>query len=485
MRAGLKMQISPSLKVWSQDQCHELHLKSLEILERTGVVVHDDQALKIYKEGGAYVQGNRVYIPAWMVAEALRTAPERIVLKGRGERKVHLEGRIVNYGLGTDLPYFQDWRTGEYKRTSLTDIINTAIVADCLPNLDFMASLGLAGDVTTQLADLYHFKAMHQYTSKPLFMTATDRENLQGLIDLAAVSAGGYEELKRNPVFLLYTEPISPLVNSKEALQKLMLASKYGIPVTYTSGIASGSTGPVTLAGTLAVANAEGLAGLVLHQLVNPGAPFLYGIVASPTDLATTICKYSGPEMPLNYCVVGAMGQYYKLPTFGQSGCSDAAVVDQQAAIDAMFSIFVAALSGTNLVHDNGYIGNGLVGSLEMLVLCDECISYTKHFMKGIELTPEALALDLIHEIGPGGNFLGAEHTLQNFRQVNWFARYLNRKDYRNWAAAGAKTMEMSIKEEVSRILATHRPDLLADSIVEEMDTIILEHEQRVAKHAS
>ena len=214
-------------------------------------------------------------------------------------------------------------------------MIDSAIVADYS---NAVASLGLAGDVTTELADLYHFKAMQEH--RPMLVIANNKDTLQGIIDMAAVCVGGYEELKRNPVFMLQ-RPISPLVNSKEAIQKLMLASEYEIPVTHAAGITSGTTGPVTLAGTLALGNAEGLAGLVLHQLVNPGAPFMYGIVPAPCDMATTICCYGGPEIPLYFCVVGEMGRYYGLPSFGQAGATDSAVLDQQAAIDAMFSMWL------------------------------------------------------------------------------------------------------------------------------------------------
>ncbi len=460
MRVGYKAQVTPGLKVWTQDQCYELHLKSLEILERTGMIVHDEDALKVYKDGGAYVKGNRVYIPASMVNEALKTAPERIVLQGRGKR-IYLEENQVNYGLGTDLPDFQEWKTGKYRRCLLRDVKDSAVVTDYLPNMDFVASMGIASDVTTRLADLYHFKVMVENTEKPLFMTVTDKDNLQAMIDMSAAVVGGYEELKRNPLFLLYREPVSPLVNSKEAHQTLMLASKYEIPVTYAAGITSGTTGPVTLAGNLALGNAECLGGLVLHQLVNPGAPFMYGIVPAPADMITTICCYGGPEIPLYFCIVGEMGRFYKLPSFGQAGNTDAAVLDQQAAIDAMFSIFIAALSGTNLVHDNGYICNGLVGSLEMLVLCDECVSMTKHFMKGIgisSLNDQAAADD------------------------TWMPRYLNRKNYEEWKAEGSPSMNQKIKDEVEYILNNHKPKPLAASVVEEMDRIIQENEKRVKK---
>ena len=484
MQVAYKDQVTPGVEVWTQDQCHEIHLKALEILEKVGMQIHNEEALKVYAAGGAYVKGNMVYISAGMVKKALSTAPERIILYGRNGKKIYLEDGIANYGLGTDLPVFQDWKTGENHKSCLQDVIDAAVVTDYLPNFDFCASLGIASDVTTRLADLYHFKAMYTHTEKPILMTATDGPNLQGLIDMAAAASGGYEELKRKPIFLLYTEPISPLVHSKEALDKLMLASKYSIPVTYASGISNGTTAPITMAGTIALANAEGLAGLVLHQLINPGAPFLYGIVASPADMQTTIVTYGGPETPLFYLAAGAMGRYYNLPSYGLSGCTDSPVLDQQAAIEGMFSILSAAMSGNCLIHDNGYLGCGMIGSLEMLVYCDECISFVRHFLKGIQFTEKSLAadIDLIAEIGPGGNYIDHENTFNNFKKVSWFPRYLSKKDYQSWIKEGKKTMRDRMRDEIENILANHRAPLPADDVVEAMDEIIAEHEQRVQR---
>ncbi len=453
----------PELKIWTRDQCYELHLRSLEILERTGIIVHDETAREIYKKGGARVKGKRVHLPAWMIKEAINTAPDRITLYGRGGNLVELRDRIINYGLGTDLPNFRDTFTGEYRQTTYQDIVDVARVTDYLANLDFVASLGLASDVTTRLADLYHFQAMLLHCSKPIFTTATDRENLQALIDMAAVVAGGYDELKEKPSFLLYTEPISPLVNSVEAHQKLILAAEHEIPVTYAAGISAGATGPMTIAGNFALANAEGLGGLVLHQLVNPGAPFLYGVVPGPMDMKTTITLYGGPEVPLNYCLAGEMSDFYHLPSFGLSGCTDSAQLDEQAAIEGMFSIFAAAHSGTNLVHDNGYIGNGLVGSLDMLLFCDECINMVKYYMNGIPMGPGKLSTD-------------PEQVMKEIADERWDFSYLDRKQENR----GNNTLEQHIKEKIEYILNTHTPEPLTGKIVEELEQIIRKNEERL-----
>jgi trimethylamine--corrinoid protein Co-methyltransferase len=474
---------SPSFYMWTEDQLHKLHLASLEILERTGVRVYEKEALKLLKDAGAFIDGDLVRIPAWLVEEAIRSAPEKVVLSGRnGERKVYLEEGVCSFGLGTDLPFFVDPVTNIIRETTIQDVENVAKVSEYCPNFDFTASLGLAHDVTTQLADLYHFRALATYSSKPILMTAADYDNLKALIDMAAILAGGYEELRRSPQMVLYAEPISPLVNSKEAVEKLLLCAEYGIPVTYASGIIAGATGPATIAGSLALGNAEGLAGLVMHQLKAKGAPFIYGLVFSVMDMHSAISCYGGPELPLGHTIVGQLGKFYKLPTYGTAGCSDSCEIDAQAGMESIYSNMLAALSGTNLVHDNGYLGSGLVGSLEKMLLDDESIGFVKRFMEGIELSEETLALDLIHEVGPGGNFLQQDHTYKYFRKETWYPRFFNRKHFENWIQAGKKTTKDRISTRVMELLNSEKQKILTDKMQLSLEEIIKENEKRLTK---
>lgn len=474
---------SPSFFMWTEDQLQALHLASLEILERTGVRVYEKEALKLLKDAGAFVDGDLVKIPAWLVEEAIRSAPERIVLGSRNrERKVRLEEGVCNFGLGTDLPFFVDPLTNEIRETSIQDIENVAKISEYCSNFDFTASLGLAHNVTTKLADLYHFKALMTYSSKPILTTATDYHNLKALIDMAAVAAGGYQELRRSPQMVLYAEPISPLVNSREAVEKLLLCAEYGIPVTYASGIIAGATGPATLAGSLALGNAEGLAGLVMHQLKAKGAPFIYGVVFSVMDMHSAISCYGGPELPLGHTIVGQLGKFYKLPTYGTAGCSDSCEIDAQAGMESVYSTMLAALSGTNLVHDNGYLASGLVGSFEKMLLDDESIAFVKRFMEGIELTEDTLALDLIHQIGPGGNFLQEDHTYKYFRKETWYPRFFNRKHFENWHLGGKKTMKDQIRAQVLEQINSFKPEIITEEMQLTLEEIIKENEDRVKK---
>lgn len=471
-------QITPQFTFWTQDECQRFHLATLEVLEKTGVMVYEKEAQSLLKEAGCLVKENRVKIPAALIQWALDGPPERVVLANtRGERKIFLEEGMVSYGMGNDLAYFHPPQGGEIRRALLSDVQNAALVASRLEHIDFIASMALASDVPKGLEDLYHFQAMRWGCEKPLLASAIDRPVLERLLEMALVGVS-LEEFQQNPTFAVYGEPTSPLIHSQEAVEKLLFAAQHKIPITYASGVMSGATGPVTLAGSLVVGNAEALSGLLMHQLKKRGAPFIYGIVAAPMDMKSTICLYGGPEVPLLHMVVGEMGRFYQLPSYGISGCSDSCLLDLQAGLESTFSITAAAWSGTNLVHDNGYLGSGLIGSLEHLIMTHEVIGMVKHFMKGVAVNEETVPLDLIHSVGPGGHFLLADHTREHFRKETWYPQFMNRAHFPDWEKRDRRTMEERLRENLQEILALERNGV-SEKELQEMDRIILAEKKR------
>jgi trimethylamine--corrinoid protein Co-methyltransferase len=339
------------------------------------------------------------------------------------------------------LPDFRDPYTCQIRPTLLADVENTAKVVDKMENYAYVSNNGLGSDCNQRIWDLRSLKAMRMYCGKPNLTTATNRENLKAMIDMAAEMAGGYEELRRNPTLMLYNEPVSPLMNSMEAIQKLMLCAEHGIPTTYASGGVSGGTSPVTLSGSIVVSNAECLAGLVIHQLTRKGAPFIYGYIYGAMDMQSTMNVYGGPELGMVHAIMADMARYYDLPLYSTSGCTDALEVDAQAGTEGMFSILCAAMSGGNLVHDNGYTGLGSTGNLSMILLTNEHIGFAKRLIEGIKFDEESLAIDLIDKVGHGGDYISQKHTAKHFREEVYYPKYFNRKMYDAWKAEGGLTL--------------------------------------------
>jgi trimethylamine--corrinoid protein Co-methyltransferase len=465
----------PRLTMLTEDQCAIVHRASLEILRRTGVRVHHETALDLLRNTDAVTtDDNLVRLPAGLVEWALQQAPSRIALCRRGTSEVvaPLHGRTVNFGPGSDCPNYLDPRTGERRPFTANDVVDAVHVVDALPELAFCMSMGIPSDLGTSNAYRQQFALMLQHTTKPIVFVCDDGADCEASAAMAAALAGGMEELRLNPTLLLYAEPTTPLSHSRTATGKLLYMAEQGLPIVHSPAPMMGGTAPVTLAGGLALGNAEVLSSLVLHQLKHPGAPFVYGSGLHHMDMKTTISVYGAPEFQLARVAVAEMGQYYGLPTWGYAGHSDSCTMDEQAAADAAFSVQVALLAGQNLVHDVGYLEAGLTTSPEMIVFTAEIVSMMRRFVDGLVLDAESLALDVIHQVGPGGDFLTAKHTLAHFREL-WQPSLFDRKRADDWVAGGSKRLGKRLRETTVAIIEEHQPEPLSDGVQEELAYIL------------
>jgi trimethylamine--corrinoid protein Co-methyltransferase len=340
--------------------------------------------------------------------------------------------------------------------------------------------MGIAHDVTEAISDVHHFEAMVSNTSKPIVFTVWHLQNLRDIVEMASVVAGGPEALNQSPFVALYAEPISPLRLPADSTAKLLYMAGKGLPVVWTPGQTGGATSPVTIAGALAQGNAEALAGVVLAQLKREGAPVVYGQSRLHFDMASALCSYGAPEFMLSIAGSHELARYYKLPVWSYGACSDSKTFDQQAAFVGGLWTFVGALSGGNLMHDVGYLEAGLTTSLEYIVASDEFIGLVKRIMRGIEVSDETLALDVIDEVGPGGEFLSHAHTYDHFKE-DWFPSLFDRGSYESWVKEGKKPLGERANERVREILDTHDPLPLPEGAKDRLTSILAGAEARVA----
>jgi trimethylamine--corrinoid protein Co-methyltransferase len=421
-----------------------------------------------------------VRIPSWLVKEALNTTPPRIAVAGRDRHtRITLEKNKIYFGTGSDCPSLVDPYTDEVRKYTFQDVYNAARISDALPHIDFHMSLGLTSGVPAHTYDRHQFLAMLKGTSKPLVITAVDKEGLADQYRMACEVLGGAQEFAKAPLFVVYIEPSSPLSNSIQAVEKILYAAEMGIPAIYTPCIMCGATGPVTLAGGMVQCLAECLTGIVLAQLKRKGASVIIGGVESTIDMTTSVLSYGAPEMVLLSAAMTDVAKWLRLPMFSTAGCSDAKVLDQQAAIESAMSITVAALSGANLIHDVGYLESGLLGSYDMLVMSNEVIGMAKRILGGIAVTPETLAVDVIERVGPGGHYLAQPHTRQHFRSELWFPTLLDRQMRRAWEASGSETMAARIRAEVVNILEHHEPLPIAAEVEARLKDIVAQADEQ------
>ncbi len=473
--------IFSSVRLFSPQQLQMLHQASLEILRRTGVNVRDSQAVQLLQDAGCSVQGERVRFPAGVVEQALNQAPSRVVLCSRdGAPALHLEGSRTYFGTGSDLPFTRDVDSGERRPSLLNDVRNTARLVDALPNLDFVMSMGLPNDVPAQTADRHNFFTMTTNTLKPIVFTAWDEYGLQDILDMAEIIAGSRQRLALNPFLAAYLEPVSPLQHSGEVLRKVFMMADYGLPFVYSPAPIDGGTAPVTLAGCIAQANAEILSGLVIAQLYKPGTPFIWGAGSGPLDMRTLVNIYTGPETMLHCMAMAQLAhEFYHAPVWGFAGCSDSKLPDAQAGTESALWTLWSALAGANLVHDVGYIESGLTGSPEMMVINDEIISQVKRLLKGVQITAENLALDVIDQIGPGGSFLEHQHTSAHFREV-WYPRVFDRRAHNAWQEKGEPTALSNARSLAQEIIASHQPAALPEDQLTALRAILRRADERV-----
>ncbi|MFO7741599.1 MAG: trimethylamine methyltransferase family protein [Anaerolineae bacterium] len=468
-------QAYPRMAMLDDGQCRAIHLASLEILRRTGVRVYHDGALDLLRESDAVVSDeNLVRLPPGLVEWALDQVPSRVALCRRGSDEVvaPLEGRQVSFGPGSDCLNYLDPRTGERRKFTAQDVIDCVRLVDALPELNFCMSMGIPADLETDNAYRWQFASMVEHTTKPIVFVCDDRADCEAIVAMAAAAAGGVRDLRLNPTLLLYSEPSTPLKHSETATDKLLYMADQALPIVHSPAPMMGGTAPITLAGGLALGNAEVLSSLVMHQLRHPGAPFVYGSGLHHLDMRTTISVYSAPEFQMARVAVAEMGRFYGLPTWGYAGHSDSCVMDEQAAADAAFSVLVALLAGSNLVHDVGYLEAGLTTSPEMIVFTAEMIDMMRHFVGGVSLGAEALALEVIHGVGPGGEFLSTEHTMDHFRDV-WEPSLFNRQRVEDWVEAGGKRLGERLRERTVAILDEHEPAQLPEAVRQEIGTIL------------
>ncbi len=456
-------------------ECEKIHMASLEILARIGVDVHDPKALDILVKGGAQADGLRVRIPEYMVARALATAPKSITLYNRKGQVAMRAGKYnTYYGGGSDCLNILDHRTGERRRPVLSDVKEASTLMDALPEIDFVMSAFLPEDVDQRVYDRYQMEVMLNTTIKPIVFVTPDFEGCVAAIEMCEAVAGGAEAFQKKPFATCYINVTSGLIANAEALQKCMFLAEKGLPLLYIPLNAGGVNSPATTAGCMASMNAGILLGVVLSQLVHPGAPIAVpGWNGGPYNLQTMVGNYVLAD---EQGVPTSMGKYYDLPVFGLGGSTDSKMLDQQSGFEATLSLMTSLLNGANIVHDVGFMDSGLQGSLQLIAICNDILGFLRASTAGVVVNDETLALDVIEELGPTGTYLGHDHTVRHFKEP-YYSKLIDKNPYSVWQKRGGLSMEARAAKMVDDILAKHKTEPLTAEVQQAIHAIV-EREQ-------
>ena len=461
-----------------QQECQRIHLATLEILERTGIDVHDRRAREILKAGGARADGIRIRLPAYMVSQALALAPGQLTLYDRNQKPaIRAWGHNTYFGGGSDCLNILDHRDGQRRPPLLQDVIEATRVMDALPEIDFVMSMFLPKDVDQRIYDRYQMEAMLNHTTKPIVFVSPDFEGCVAAVEMCEAVAGGSEAFRRRPFATCYINVTSGLVANQEALQKCIYLAEKGLPQLWIPLNAGGVNSPTTIAGCMASMNAGIMLGVVLAQLVRPGTALaVTGWNGGPYNLKTMVGNYVLAD---EQGVPTSMGRYYDLPVFGLGGSTDAKVLDQQAGMEVTVSLMTALLHGANIVHDVGFMDSGLQGSLQLQVIANETIGFMRAATRGVVVDDETLALDVIDELGPTGGYLQHPHTLRHYKEP-FYSRLFDKGTFSQWQKKGSLSAEQKAADIIDDILANHTVEPLGEAIQKQITAIVAREQKRI-----
>ena len=398
-----------------------------DILEEVGVELTDEESREILNDAGAELDGERVYLPAGLVKEAIESAPETFFLYDQtGEDGFSLEGRKSYFGASIDGPALLDPLEEGYRDCFEADIGWIVRLVDELANISFLMPAGFAADHDSTMAEIVATKQVLLNTDKPFVAITESLDDLKAVHRMAEAKAEG--NFADKPFFVNYAEPISPLVNPDSSARKIRYCAETEIPLLYSPFLAMGATAPQSHITAVAQGVAESLFGLVLQQRINPGSPFVLGGMPSMMDMETANFSYGAPDLQLMSSVLSEIGHELGLPVFGTAGTGDSKLFDGQAVLEALSSSYMAALAGTNLVHDVGLFGSAKILIPEMIVAMDEIIELLRHTLGSDQLSGD-VEVGLLKELGPGGEFVSHQHTMENFKD-SWYPRFVDRNPF-------------------------------------------------------
>jgi trimethylamine--corrinoid protein Co-methyltransferase len=461
------------MRVLSDDQIWEIRQAAFEVIERVGFKCLHGGARKMLKQAGAMVDGEVVRVPRYIVEQCLLTAPKGWTIYDRtGRRAMEVEGRKSYYGTSTASPRTQDPFTGEFRDTRLEDIATGARVADALEHIDFVMPFGSSLDIETDAADVYEFPAVVANTTKPVVFIGYTPLGCEYVYEMAAVIAGGQERLRQRPFVIAYPEAIAPLQFPEEVIGRIFVAADRYMPQLPGATVQAGATGPVTMAGMITQMTAESLIHITIAQLRKPGCPVAMSGNVGILDMSSALVALGAPENSLGLAAQAEVAQSFGLPTWGLAGATDSKALDAQAGLESAFHILAQGLAGLNLIHDVGYMASGMACSCRQLVMGNEIVGMAKRFVQGMTVNAETLAREVIEAVGPGGEFISADHTYRHFRGELWAARLLDRQNIESWTDAGKPTMEGRVDKEVRHILENHHPQALDDKVASELQRL-------------
>lgn len=466
-----------NVKILCDREIKDIHEASLVILRDTGIMVHQEYVLRLLGQAGAKIDSNSniAHLSEKLVMDSVASAGKQYILYGRDPE------RTARFGYGDFVLMSSpgqygwiDFRTGRLRQATIQDAHDAICLGDALPNISIVGSMAQPQQVPETYREVFLSGELVKGTTKPTRSWVYNGRTARYVLEIYRTIAGSDAALRARPMVEAFMEPISPLQLPKDGLDVVIEFVRAGQPVSIGPMAMTAGTAPATLAGTLAQENAEIIAGIVVTQLLAPGTPVTYGGIPHIMDPRTSICSFGSPEQALMGVAMVQMARFYGFPVYINVGLTDAKIPDVQAGIEKGTSMLLGALAGADMFGHCGICGTDHGASLIWLILDNELMEYVRRIVHGFEVNPETLATDVVHSVGPAGNYLAEEHTLEHYRQELWLSGPLwTRQTWDAWESKRSGSMTDRALEQVNHILTAHKPEPIDEALAKEVDRIV------------
>ena len=451
-----KLEQHLSLELINFSNLEAIHKTVKEVLWKVGAIFeHPPTRTNLIQNHGCREgDGGYIHIPPDLIDQVISTTPSHIKLYDlEGRERVDTTSKISSFCPGHNCVRILDFRTDELRPCHLDDIRETARLCEQLANIDMVCSLGYPSEIPPEDEVTETVRAMYENCTKPAALLAHDEFIQERMMNVVADITGGWNRIADKPVSIELMGPVSPLTLPAELCVRLINCARWRAPVVCYPATFPGMSSPISIAGAIVQSSAEALAGILIHQLEEPGAPVISGSAILPMDLRQANLAYGSPEYMLAGLGASDYFRHIGIPSWIGAGCSDSHQFDAQAAAEVGANLMVSALAKTPFVHNLGFLSGGRTGSLEILTLCDELIGWISKMANGIIVNSETLALEVIQRAVPENDFLTDPHTQARFLTENWYPNLSERSDAEAWLESGGLDMQARIKQKIRDIL--------------------------------
>ena len=464
----------------TKHQVEQIHEATMRILSEVGIDFRYAPALEVLKKGGAKVYGERVFFPGRLVEEHIRKAPSEFTLFARAsDFDVVIGGSQMVFVPGYGANFIIDLDNGR-REGSLEDFENLVKLTHASPNQDICSGMVIEpNNIPHEIRHAQMLYTAMKYSTKPFMGSTMGVKGARDSIQMASILFGSRDQLSKEPRMISILCSLTPLMYDERMLGAIMEYARAGQPQLISSLAIAGATSPVTLAGTLALQNAEVLAGIVLTQMIREGTPVVFGGASTSADMHSGALSVGSPEMALNTAATAQMARFYGLPARSGGAVCDAKYPDAQAFYESMMSLLLAQVSGINLVlHSAGILESYSCMSYEKFMIDDEMCGIIKKIMRGYEVNDDSLGLDVIEKADSGGSVLKEDGNFENFSGESYQARLSDRDDFESWHPRGSHQIMEVANKKYKEVLKNYQvpqlpPDVDRDLLkfIDKLDT--------------